>query len=243
MAISWTDTASWATSGTAGSSVSYKDVTVTVAVDDLVVVVAISADASGAGVAAIVTQAGPGTTGSWTIGRSSNVASNCGFVMGHAVATGAGSITVRASVPNSTPGSLPMGSGVWVIPAAEYSGTPAYTNLGPTDADGKVNVTTSGTSSVFYGAGDWSAAGAPGASATPSGVVVDNQELISGNYGQAAYHWSGIAATTQAYGPSAPPGNEFVGAVMAVTEVAPPPIDEGATHASAMYAMLNRGRR
>lgn len=239
MATTYTATA-WDTVGTSSAAdLEYKDVTVTVANGDLLVAFGATANTSGTGTGAIATQSG--STGAWLGVASNNAASSTGWTSGYTTATASGSVTVRVTVPrNST---LPvMGAAVWVIPAAEWQGTPAFTTLTVHDTDGKVSVTVGAYSTVLYGGADWSAL-APGATSTPLGGT-DNTTFSDGtNYAVYARAWGGEVAGTRNYGPSAPAGNDWAGRV-AVVEAPPPVQDEGTKHVYLTYEqMLSMARR
>ena len=215
MAVTYTPTAAWDTTGTFVTNTMYKDVTVTVAVGDLIIVGGLSANANG-GTGALSQVGGTGATGTWTVGRENNVASTCGYTAGHAVATGAGTVTVRVTVPTGA-STTPMGAGVYVVPAAEVTGTPNYTALAVHDADGQFSKTLTDTSKVFYIGADWSAA-APGTGITPAGGTQDAVFSNGSDYGVMMAHWDAQASGTRNYGPSAAAGNDWASVVVGVQE-------------------------
>ena len=214
MAVTYTQSA-WDTTGTYTTDDAYKDVTVTVAVGDLIVAGGLSANCNG-GTAAIAQNGGTGTTGTWTLGSSNNVSDSCGYAAGHAVATGAGTVTVRVTVPASA-STVPMGTGAFVVPAAEWTGTPNYTGVANNDTNGRFSKTLSVTSKVFYFGGDWSAE-PPGSTASPAGGTVDQTQDVGTEYGVFVAHWNTQAAGTVDYGPASPTGTDWGGVVIGVEE-------------------------
>lgn len=216
MSATFYQAASWTTVGTAVGNAGYKDVTVACSSGDLLVAFGASANASASPAGSLATQSG--TTSAWTVGYQNNTDSTAGYIMGHAVSSTNGSVTVRVTVAGSSTGSL-MGAGVWVVPAAEWQGTPSYTTFGTNVADASPSVTLAPSSStVLYGAADWSGNGAAGTSYTPAGATVDVNAFQSGQYAAAAGRWTGQASGTRDYGPSSPGGDQYTGAVIEIEE-------------------------
>lgn len=211
MTVAYTPTASFQTAGTETVNACYKDVTVTVGDGDKIVAFGCSENANGSGTAALATQSG--STGTWTVSASNNANQTPGFVMGWADASAAGSVTVRVTVPTSG-GASQMGAGVWVIPAGQWSGTPAVTTMAAHDLDGQVSVTLSATSTVIYGGADWSAL-APGGAVTPSGTA-DSNWSDGVHYAGLLADWTAQASGTRVYGPNAAAGDDWIGAVLVI---------------------------
>jgi hypothetical protein len=215
MAISFTQTA-WNTAGTAVTNGQYKDITFTAAAGDLLVGFGISdwGHAAG-GVGSVATQSG--STSAWTQLAALTNGNSCGFESARAVCSAGGSITARVTV--SANSSAVMGVGMFVVPAAEWTGTPAWTTMGPADADGLISVAVAdSTSIVMYLAGDWEAGTNP-TGGTPSGATVD---LSAGGGGgsmtEVALHWTGQASGTRNYGHSGGSGTNWSGGVLVVQE-------------------------
>ena len=213
MALSYTAAASWTTGGTDSGSQCYKDVTVTVANGDLLVAVGLAEHFDGgSGTRDVATQSG--STGTWTLGSPSPTLDNdCDAIAGWAVASASGSVTVRVSV-RVTVATLHMGAAVFVIPAAEWSGTPTFTTF-QADADGQVSVTLAGTSTVIFAGADWSAT-APGTTNTPTGSTNHATVTDTGRYAAAVRSWGSQGAGTRNYGPSGLSGVDYTGAIIAV---------------------------
>jgi hypothetical protein len=210
------------------NEISYKDTTVTVANGDLIIAFGVSENCDAGGTGDIVTQAG--STGAWTIVRRNNTLNTPGFVMGYATATAGGSVTVRVWTPHNLAGSL-SGNGVWVLPASEWSGTPHVHTFGANDTDGLVSVTLDTAGSVFYAGGDWSALN-PGTGLTPAGTS-DSVYYDAVHYAAMSADWSGQAAGTRNYGPSAPAGNDWIGAALVVDAPSTASFDSGPNSAGA----------
>lgn len=213
MTVTATSTA-YNSAGTTSGNTGYKDVTVTVGTNDLIVVFGFTENANGSGTASISTQAG--STSAWTVLSSSNTNNAPGECVGYATASASGSVTVRAMVPKAA-GSLFQGATVYVISSGSFTGTPTATAFGINDTDGKVSVTLSASSIVLHGGGDWSAA-APGATATPAGGTVDVSYSDGTHYSAFQAHWTGQASGTRNYGPASPSGSQWIGTVVAIQE-------------------------
>lgn len=211
MTVSYTATA-FNTAGTgAGGGLYYKDVTVTAAAGDILVAYGVTADSNASGTGTVVTQSG--TTSAWTTIYENHAASSCGYVSARATVTTGGSITVRCSASASA-STVFMGAGVYVIPAAEWSGTPATATFAAS-ANGLASLTVASTSNVLYAGGDWSAKN-PGTTTTPAGGTVDTSYSDTTNYAAFAAHWGSQAAGTRNYGPASLTLRTFVGMAIAI---------------------------
>lgn len=221
MSVTYLATAFNTTGSNTGTTNQWKEITASVNVGDLIVAFGICADSAGTGVGAISTQSG--STTAWRNVAYSNPTGSCGHVSGDATATATGSVTIRIQSPsNTTSTPPPMGVGLFIIPAGEWSGTPAYTTMANNDTDAKVSVNVAtGGSNVLYFGGDWSA-GAPGSSSTPAGAVEDTTYSDTLQYAVAVRHWAAQSAGTRTYGPTSPAGNDWGGKVIVVDPTAAP---------------------
>lgn len=214
MAMTYTETAAWNTAGANSTNTAYKDVTVTASAGDLLVAFAIGANYSNtAGTRAIYTQSG--TTSAWTLASPTVTADgDVEPCAGWATVTTGGSITVRSDLRCK---GLYMGVGVFVIPAAEWTGTPSVSTTFVNDADGQASTTLSATSTVLYGAGDWTASN-PTTTNTPSGATNRTTYYDTTNYAVAVRSWTGQASGTRNYGPSGLTSKDYSGVVVIVAE-------------------------
>ncbi|MBI4900899.1 MAG: hypothetical protein HY829_10530 [Actinobacteria bacterium] len=212
MAVSYT-ASTFNTAGTAGGGVLYyKEVTVTAAVGDMIVAYGVNESAS-SGTSTVTTSGGTGATGAWTTIFESHVASSCGFMSARATVTTAGTVTVRVSVAGGSAGR--MGVAVWLIPAAEWTGTPATATMGPADADGQVSLIVGASSNVMYAGADWNALN-PGTTTTPAGGTADTSYFDTTNYAAFGAHWGTQAAGTRNYGPASLTSRSYTGMAIAV---------------------------
>ena len=203
----------WSTPGTAGTGGYYKDIALTgLAAGDLLVAFGANNDYFDGTVRSITTFAG--TTSAWTTQAPTVVAdADCDFISGWATVTSGTTATVRVQLRGINPQMI--GAGVWVIPAADWSGTPAYTLIGPTDVDTLVSVTIAATSTVLYSIGEWNLATIP-ATSTPSEGVVGTHVFVPTKYVIESRSWTAQAAGTRNYGMPGVSGADAVGAVWAV---------------------------
>ena len=210
MAISYVDTA-WNTNGTlvSGSTV-YKDLVVAnCQPGDLLVAFAV-AENNNTGTRTIATAAG--STGAWTLALPAiTVLGDVNMVGGYALVTGAGSVTVRATLTSRQSGDF-LGVGVYRIPAAEVGATYGWGPTFANDSDGLVSATLAAASVVLYGAGDWLAL-SPGSTLTPSGATVRRSYSDNTHYAALIGDWSAQSAGTRNYGPSGLSGRDYSGAV------------------------------
>jgi hypothetical protein len=220
MALTYTGPTAWDTVGTdAGSNVWYKDVTVSASTGDLLVAFGAAETQRGTtgDNGSIVTQSG--STSAWTQAATPDPAFNAdsAFNIAWATVSASGSITVRVNISIDFTNQH-MGAAVILIPAAEWTGTPAFTDVGPGDGDGQVSVTLANTSTVIFAAADWSA-GTPSGSTPSSGATAHASVDDGERYAVAVRSWTGQTAATRAYG-VASGGTDWTGSVVAIQEPA-----------------------
>lgn len=217
MALTYVETASWATIGTLNSGFGwYKDITFAGAASGDLIVVFGGSEGNNfvGGTRAATTQSG--STGSWTlVSPASTFANDTDAIGAWATVSSTGSVTVRVQLRAGS--SDHIGACGILIPAAEWTGTPAGTTF-VADADGQVSVTLANTSTVFYAAADWSGSSNPGTSNTPAGSTNRTSVFDSEHYSVAVRTWTAQGSGTRAYGPTGLSGDDWTGVVIAVQE-------------------------
>ena len=221
MALTYTETA-WNTAGTAGSSGYFKEVTVSCATGDLLVAFGANGQYDSSRTTRQITT-NTGSTSAWTTDALSPIhQSDCDTICGWATVSSGTSVTVRVQLRSVA--AHVMGAAVWVIPAAEWTGTPALQAIGPSDTTNyQWNVSLGATSKVLQAAADFAAADPSGIAITPSGTSHMKAIASGSNYALTLSSWTGQTAATRAYGLVSDPGaDKFSGAIVAVQEVDAP---------------------
>ncbi len=217
MAISYT-ASTWDTTNrtTIDSTHHAKDVAVTASAGDLLVAFGAASDQNGStgDNGSVATQSG--STSAWTqAGTPDPVNSaDCAFTVAYATVSTGGSITVRVTLACNSAAHL--GAGVWVVPAAEWTGTPAFVAWGPGTGNDYVSVTLSNTSTVLLAGADWSAATASGSD--PDGATEHTTHNGGTTYSVIARSWTGQTSGTDTYGLDSTAGTDWTGSAIVVQE-------------------------
>lgn len=154
-----------------------------------------------------------GTTSAWTrtAGYSASAYNDADTHAGWATVSAAGSVTVRVQL-NLPDINYDGGVFAYLIPAAEWTGTPSFTHITGGDADAQIGMTLSAYSSVlvFGGSRTWTGGNPANGSATPTGTV-DSTFQGAGNNEIYTYcaHWTGQAAGTRNYGVTGISGGDW----------------------------------
>lgn len=223
MALTFVDSASWATAGTNSGTGFYKDVTFTgVAVGDLLIVGGLAEGANySSGVRSASTQSG--TTSAWTlIQPAATTASDADALGAYATASSSGTVVVRVQV--RPPGGGHMGAAGIRIPSGEWTGTPTTATFA-SDADGQVSVVLPGGSTYTVAAfvAEYNASAAA-TGVIPAGGTNRVSVLDSGAYTVFVRTWTAQTSGTRNYGPGATTTNaslsglDATGFVIAVPE-------------------------
>lgn len=216
MALTYYEVADWFdASGTLDGVQIYKEVTVTASSGDLLVAVGFGENAEATTRGTVSTTSG--TTSAWTQVGPQNAALGSSYGGGWATVTTGGSITVRVAVSGTD--THYSGMCVWKFPAADWTGTPAVTNVASGNATGVLqDVTIGATSTVLMGMGDWSALN-PSTGSTPAGGTNHYTYGDGAHYGIVIRSWTGQTAGTRDYGLDADPGDaDYIGVLVAVEE-------------------------
>jgi hypothetical protein len=149
-----------------------------------------------------------GSTGTWTVSRPTSTASDAEAIIGWASVSSTASVTVRVNCRVADTGQH-MGVAGWLIPAAEWTGTPALSVNTP-DATGDnatIPLTFGNQSKVFYACADWAAVTASTTSTPATGATNHESTLDTGRYTAWVRSWSAQAsASSTPYGPGSVTG-------------------------------------
>lgn len=229
MSVTYFSTASWATAGTSSGSGWYKDVTIDVQTGDLIVAYGGAENDASGGTRAVATQSG--STSSWTL-CTPTLSTDADAVGGWAVATADGSVTVRVTVRSNGH----MGASVRVIPAAEWTGTPAWTEM-VADDDGQVSVALSAMSWVLLSKGDYNGQ-TPTTVTTPALGTIHNAAFDAWYWSYAEISWTEQVPGTRNYGLSGMTGCDASGVVLVVPY--PTPVSGGTSESYRPRKLLPR---